>query len=333
MGSIKIPIFGSFQAGRTYSKGDPHAAAWKFIKRIGTIDNLRRIAEASRTSTSIAEVASLRIRQAIELHEAANNTSTLTRPLLLYYCALNLVRGALLARHGEAGAATHGMRYKAGQNLLACTAEISKAGTFPKLMESIWGGHAESAKNQIISLKDVLSQVPELRHEFHLIGIATSSVAEVHIDAFTNAPTTLKYFAPGVDINSFEKNWQSLFPWMADKCRHCGEMTLALTTSLHTTEALQQFCNTHLWRDLQPRQSPVWFDQIAHPSSVLLPRVASYLAGLFILSNVSRYEPEVLMPAVEPTNLAFVVESFLDCAERSIPLLVIELLEGPIYFE
>ncbi len=333
MDRMSIPFFQSFQTGHTFRKGDPHAAAWKFIKRIGTIDNLRRISEASNTSTEIAEVASLRIRQAIELHEAAANTSTLTRPLLLYYCALNLVRGALIARHGEAGAATHGMRYKAGQDLLACTAEISKAGTFPKLVESMWGGHAESAKQQTISLKDALSQIPELRHEFHLVGITKCGVAEVHIEAFINAPTELKYFIPGVDAKDFEMNWQSLLPWMADKCQHSGDMKLALITPLHNPEALQQFCNTHLWRDLQPRQSPVWFDQVAHPSAVLLPRVASYLAGLFILSNVSRYEPEILMPAVEPTNLAFVIESFLDCAERSIPLLVIELLEGPVYFE
>lgn len=330
---MKIPFFQSFQTGRTYRKGDPHAAAWKFIKRIGTQDNLRRIAEASNSSPKIAEVASLRIRQAVELHEAAKNTSTLTRPLLLYYCALNLIRGALLARHGEAGASTHGMRYKEGSDLLACTAEISKAGTFPKLVESIWGGHAETTKNQTITLKNALSQIPELRHEFQLVGITECMVAEVHIEAFTNAPTELRYFIPGVDASHFENNWQSLLPWMANKCQHCGEMRLALITALHSPEELQQFCNSHLWRDLQPRQTPVWFDQVAHPSSTLLPRVASYLAGLFILSNVSRYQPEILMPAVEPTNLAFVIESFLDCAERSIPLLVIELLEGPVYFE
>lgn len=333
MDRMHIPFFGSFQTGRTYRKGDPHAAAWMFIKRIGTVDNLRRIAAACNTPTEVAEVASLRIRQAIELHEAARNTSTLTRPLLLYYCALNLVRGVLLARHGEAGAATHGMRYKAGNDLLACTAEISKVGTFPKLVESIWEGHADTTKQQTITLKDALSQIPELRHEFRLIGITTSGVAEVHIEAFINAPTELKYFIPEVNAESFEKNWQSLLPWMVDICRHSGDMKLALFTSLHTLEGLQQFCSTHLWRELQPRQSAIWFDQVAHPSSVLLPRVASYLAGLFILSNVSRYEPEILMPAVEPTDLAFVIESFLDCAERSIPLLVIELLEGPVYFE
>lgn len=319
--------------GRTYRKGDPHAAAWKFIKRIGTLDNLRRIALESGSSTDIAEVASLRIRQAVELHEASRNTSTLTRPLLLYYCTLNLVRGALLARHGEAGASTHGMRYQAGPDLLTCTAEISKAGTFPKLIESIWGGHAQATKNQTISLKEALSQIPELRHEFHLIDIAEPLVAEVHVNASVNAPTELKYYFGGVDARSFEKNWALLLPWMVDKCHHCGEMTLGLIEPLHTPEALQVFCNTHLWRDLQWRQTPVWFDQVAHLPCTLLPRVASYLAGLFILSNVSRYEPEILMPAVEPTNLAFVIESFLDCAERSIPLLVIELLEGPTYFE
>ncbi len=333
MKPIKIPFFQSFQAGRVYRNGDPQAAAWKFVKRVGTLDNLRRIAEISHSSPQIAKVASLRIHQALELHEAAKNTSTLTRPLLLYYCALNLVRGALLARHGEAGASRHGMSYKAGTDLLSCTAEISKSGTFPKLVESIWGGHLETKKNHTITLKQALAQIPELRHEFNLIGITESTLAEVHVEAFSNAPTVLRYHLPGVNAEDFQNNWQSLLPWMAEQCQHYGEMCIALKTPLHKPEALQEFCNRHLWRDLQLRQNPVWFDQVALPSVTLLPRVASYLAGLFILSNVSRYEPEILMPAIEPTNLSFFIESFLDCAERSIPLLVIELLEGPTYFE
>lgn len=332
MDSMKIPFFQSFQTGRAFRKGDPHSAAWKFIKRVGTLDNLRRIAVASKVPPTLAEVASLRIRQALELHEASLNTSTLTRPLLLYYSALNLVRGALLARHGEAGATSHGMRYSSGIDLLNSAAEITKGGTFPRLIESIWAHHAATTKNQSLTLKQALSQIPELRHEFCLIGIIEPLIAEVHVEAYINADTELKYILPSIKPEEFSSNWQSFLPWLSDKCDYKNEFTLVLKSPLETPQKVQNFCNTYLWRDLQWRQDPVWFDQITRPGETLLPRVAAYLAGLFILSNVSRYEPEALMPAIEPTDLAFVIDSFLDCAERSIPLLVIELLEGPTYF-
>lgn len=332
MNLVKIPFFESFQAGRIFRKGDPHMAAWKHVKRVGTLDNLERIASVSQLPKNVAGIASLRIRQAIELYEASQNTSTLTRPLLLYYCVLNLVRGALLARHGESGSAAHGMRYTFGNDLLSCKAEITKNGTFPRLIQSIWGIHAEGTKNQSITLLQILAQIPELRHEFHLIGINTPSIAEVHVEAYVQSDTDLKYIIPGVTPDEYAANWTSLLPWMSDKCKYKSGLMLTLLTQLDKPDEIQDFCNQNLWRDLQWRQNPVWFDQIVRPNSTLLPRVASYLAGLYILSNVSRYEPECLMPAIESTNLAFVIESFLDCAERNVPLLIIELLEGPTYF-
>lgn len=331
MDRMNIPFLESFQTGKMFRKGDVRAAAWKHVKRIGTIDNLERVATASGFAPTIANTASLRIRQAIELYEASQSTSTLTRPLLLYYCVLNLVRGALLARHGEAGTAAHGMRYIAGTDLLSSKAEITNTGTFPRLIESVWGSHAANIKKQSLSLLETLAQIPELRHEFHLINI-TSLVAEVHVEGYINADTQLKYFIPGITSEEFAATWQKLLPWMVDNCRYNSDLTLTLLTRLNKPEEIQHFCNRNLWRDLQWRENPVWFDQVARSNSTLLPRVASYIAGLFILSNISRYEPENLMPAIEPTNLAFVIESFLDCAERNIPLLVIELLDGPTYF-
>lgn len=332
MERIKIPFIQSFQGGRYFRKGNPLADAWKFIKRIGTQDNLQRIANHSNITANVAATASLRIRQAVELYESSKDTSTLTRPLLLYYCALNLIRGALLALHGEAGK-SHGMRYTAGSDLLSCTTTISNDGTFPRLIRSLWPTHAASTQNQTLTLKQIFAQIPELRHDFHLIGISESIVTEVYVNAYVNAPTELIYNIPSVDAATFEQKWMTLLPWMEDKCSHSGEMKLVLNETLNTPEAVQKFCGEYLWRDLQPRQNPVWFDLACHPECTHLPRVASYLAGLFILSNVARYEPEILSPAIDVTDLAFVIETFLDCAERSIPLLIIELLEGPTYFE
>ncbi len=55
---------------------------------------------------------------------------------------------------------------------------------------------------------------------------------------------------------------------------------------------------------------------------------------MFILSNVSRYNPEFLDDSVVGTNLGYVLTEFLDNAERFFPQLMLELAEGePIFFE
>lgn len=329
---IEFPYDGSFQRGRFFRAGNPETAAWKHIQRIGTLDNLRRIAERSNINSELAEIASLRIRQSIELRDAAASTSLLSRPLLQYYSFLNLVRGALIVRHGESGTSSHGMRYRQGKTLLSCQAEIAKDGTFPRLIESIWGSHAETTKRQSITLVDLIAQIPELRHEFHLVGIDRPSIAEVHVNTVIKGDTTLRYYAPGIDEEDFSNNWSSYFYWFAEECELSGPFSIRVKAKHTSGDEVAQFCERSFWRDLRANESPVWFDHVFRPEKVLLPRVANYLAALFILSNIARYEPEILMPITQPTDLAFVIESLLDCADRCIPLLIIELLEGPTYF-
>lgn len=332
MERIKIPYGGSFQRGRLFRNGTPDAAAWKHIRRIGTLDNLRRIAARSNISTELAEIASLRIRQAIEFHDASTGASMLTRPLLLYYSALNLIRGALIARHGGTGAASHGMKYVRADNILECSAEIKKGGTFPHLVESVLGSNAPDTANQVLSLRDVIAQIPELLSEHRLAGISEPLIAAVSVDACFDSDVELKFHIEGISEEEFASNWKAILPWLAAECALAKPFTLVLTSRPTGEEEIAQFCYKYLWRDLQLRNDAVWFDQVSRPGSTLLPRPASYLAALFILSNVSRYEPETLMHLLEPTDLAYVVDSLLDCADRCIPLLVIELLEGPTYF-
>jgi hypothetical protein len=55
---------------------------------------------------------------------------------------------------------------------------------------------------------------------------------------------------------------------------------------------------------------------------------------MFILSNVSRYEPELLaLPSRDLTDAGFALTTFLDAAERFYPQLALTLLYGnPVFF-
>ena len=75
------------------------------------------------------------------------------------------------------------------------------------------------------------------------------------------------------------------------------------------------------------RDSAVWFDHVTRDDIFFLPRPAAYLAAMFILSNVSRYEPELLADATrELTNVGYALTTFLDSAERYFPQLMLALL-------
>lgn len=56
---------------------------------------------------------------------------------------------------------------------------------------------------------------------------------------------------------------------------------------------------------------------------------------MFILSNVSRYESELLAePTRELTNVGYALTTFLDNGERFYPQLILNLLYGePVFFE
>ena len=96
---------------------------------MGTVESLARIASSKGHDPALASVASLRVRQALELRRASDGSSALTKPLTLYYSMLNLTRAIMLAFVGDIGHPTHGLHFdggSAGSSLLDCTAEVSK---------------------------------------------------------------------------------------------------------------------------------------------------------------------------------------------------------------
>ena len=96
---------------------------------------------------------------------------------------------------------------------------------------------------------------------------------------------------------------------------------------------IADICGKYLLRDLRSREDPVWFDYVNDRLVGQLHRIGTYLAALFVLSNVNRYEPELLDNASSArSDLGFFLSTFLDAAERFLPQLVLEVVEGPMYF-
>ena len=327
-----LPFFGSFQRGRLHQTDDALSDVWRRLERVATIETLRRQARDKHRDEAVAEKASIRLRQGIELRRVAREATILTRPLLLYYSALNLARGIMLAYPGEAGHPTHGLRFVSAPSLLDCTAQVCAKGTFPQFMQSLeWPPDQYEGKS--FSLRQLLLMVPETLRDHNCIA-EESGVCAVHVKALMDGVTTLRFHVRNLTADEFTSQWATILPWFADLCNcHSEPFTLAVRQTLPTPEAVTEFCSHHLLRDLRFRQDPVWYDYIATRIPSQLDRRGTYLAALFVLSNVTRYEPELLAGAGDTsTELGFFLETFLAASERFFPQLILELVEGPMYF-
>lgn len=329
-----LPFPGSFQQGSLIRSSDPLETAWRYIERLGTIDNLTRIAASKGHGAPIQRQSSLKIRQAVELRRASQGASPLTKPLLLYYSMLNLTRGMMLAYLGTLGKTGHGLTFHLGPKLLECAAKVSLHGTFRKFAEGV-GVPPSDLDGKTFSLRDLFGILPELQDEFKLLQCGPSSVVTVRIESLIGGPTELHFHMPHQTESEFAARWQQDFPHLVDVCDHEGPFTLRLKVKLQRAPLVDEFCHWYLTHDLRKRDDAYWSTIQLGASTPRLPREVAYFAAMFILSNISRYEPELLDDAtLQLTDLGFFVRAFLDCAERFFPQLILDIVDGqPVFFE
>jgi hypothetical protein len=162
------------------------------------------------------------------------------------------------------------------------------------------------------------------------------TVDQVAPDSVLKSTGMRSYFIEGISKDDFQRDWETLLPWMKGICELGPEdFTLRVKDPPGTYDTISTFCEAKLLPDLRGRDDALWYDHVTRDGVAFLPRLAPYLAAMFILSNVSRYEPELLAePTRELTNAGYALTTFLDSAERFFPQLILGLLYGdPVFFE
>ena len=95
-----------------------------------------------------------RRKDTVELWKVSREATVLTRPLLLYYSMLNLVRGVMLPRLGTFGEPSHGLSFTSASTLLDCKATVTKNGTFRRFAESL-GATGDLIEGRSYTLRDL----------------------------------------------------------------------------------------------------------------------------------------------------------------------------------
>lgn len=332
---MQFEMFGSFQdRSMVITTGDQLASAWQEIARFGTVEALKRIAAATGAPDDDVVTGALRIQQSLELHNASKNTSSLTKPLLLYYTFLNLVRGILSVQRGGFGSPTHGAKFTSAVTLLECRAILGKSGTMRRLFEVLNGKLSVEATD--VSLADCLLQIPELKRNFDCIPNTKSSIAYVHVRAPINGGAiALRYYIDNCTDDEFAANWAALLPWHKDECvlHNTSAFTLQTQQTYTDYSSVVNYCSRRLMTNLHISESPMWFDHIQRDRQVMPHRIEPYLMALYILSNVVRYEPHLLQAAYSgPSDTGLIIDNALRCADRYVPQLLVSLMFGKTTF-
>lgn len=313
---MAIFYFGSFQIGTSIPSEDPLEAVWSYIERASTKDFLK--ARCSMMD-SLIDYAAVRLRQAVELRRASHSTTLLTKPLPLYYSALNLTRAALAVVSNASPAPAHGLRHVQSPDLLENGATVSQ-GTFRDYLAAC--GCAEIPTTPL-RLRDCLSTIPEMGEHF-IPSVETSRIVPIYVGY--DGQLNLRFDTRFIDEADIEAKWSLLFPKLAGCCRFDLESShLVVDRSVDTSsyEAIGRFCCDHLENRLSYGTEPLWYAIRQQPGETLLPRAAYYIAGLFTLSSIVRYQPEILEASdVSGSESAWQVSRFLHAAERFLPQLL-----------
>ncbi len=324
---------GSYQKGMRFRSENPLEELWSHIALLATEEHLQahsRPEETTEDWNAFIRYAVVRIRQAIEFRNAAGNSSLLTKPLLLYYASLNLLRAALALRAEVKPKPAHGLHFHRKSHILKCYATLDN-GTLTDFLdaEEIPWRHGRR-----ITLNDALARVVEIHEEYRWIRRKNSLVIPVRVVAEEDGRVLLRFFG---DLPWFRDHWQRDLPGLAGSCALEPEgnvLSVGEGVNGQDPDAVSAFCHAHLEPDPVFREDAYWYAiRCVHPELVF-HRIAYYAIALFVLGSTARYQPELLLRNAQPhSELGWLLERFTRAAERFFPQILYSWLrEQPVYF-
>jgi len=338
--------FGRLKRGLSVVAESPLEEVWSTVRRYATKEMLETYiyAGGELTKEDVVNYCRARFRQTSEFRETGRTSTLVTKPLTLYYSILNLTRAVVVLRTDRPIEGGHGLgKFQTNTDLLACSVKTSETGTFPAL----WRMYTDSgAIPESITLRDCLSQIPEVMWSFNSPLRGPSLCTSVELELFSAGKAILSFPNGPRPVEVFEKEWKSWFPKLATlnsalevtpagKIRLvCPEMLVTRQDAKADQDRVAAFSANYLISDLSSLATSTFYLVRNTPGVPVLRRELAYLGAMHILSSVVRYEPEALLHAIESSSeLAWFLDKVLQAVERYYPQLLLSLAESrDIYF-
>jgi len=324
MTDLDLYYIGTFKRGEIRYTENPLKEVWSDIEHLGTKEFLESLEPDNKEIdwNQHCNYASVRISQALEYRIAAKHATVLTAPLGYYYSLLNLVRAAISIKAEIIPESQHGLRFKKDDILMNNGAELT-SGTFKDYLR-VLGVNKEKIN---FNLKECLSRIPELGEAFSKTTYGPSSVVPVIVKGKYSGLITLHFNSKTLNGIRFEEKWREMFPKLSSICKLDDSNKYALTTKVNnpddTYTAICEFCEKYLIPDLTKTDIAIWYLQREDLGDIILPREAYYLAAMYILSNVVRYEPDIIAHAVKrDSEDRWLLKRFIETTDRFFPQLI-----------
>jgi hypothetical protein len=325
---------GSFQYPHVIESENPLEEVWSWIARYGTRDYIKNHLHPEKSDIDWnlhIDYAIIRAKQSVEFRNSARNSTLLTKPLTLYYSFLNLTRAFLALGPEIIPASYHGLTFIKGDDLFSSGARLVK-GTFTDYL-SAFGFQWE--KKSIISLRDSLAKIIEIRQDFVSLKKFDSFVMPVRVGAITGGPIYLDLLSR---YEGFPLNWETEFPSLKEKCEinEDGQGFIINDKSIcENHKTISNYLHGILHHDLiyNPMDSP-WYIIRNVENAPDLSRASYYYIAVFILGSIVRYEPDLILELSQMNSeTGWFIERFLQKAERFFPQLkMCEQGKTTIYF-
>jgi YaaC-like Protein len=332
---VDLAYVGPLKRGAYVRSESPLEEVWNWIARFGISGWLQKNTSAAKPWKDWGPYSVVRVRQAVEFRAAARQGSILTRPLPLYYSLLNLLRGFFAMSQGAEPKKKHGLIFvrESEPNIFQTGAELTD-GTFTDYLDAL---KIPRQKKSVITLGEALLRIIETAADYISASIGQAEVFQVNVEAYQQSGRVRLHFYGTGQEDEFRNSWQEWFPKLRGLCsaESTGRMLMVDVTKVNTTtrEAISDFCHKVLEVNLKSYEDPSWY-AIRHSKPELdLPRPALYFIGAFILSSVVRYRPESLLTLSDPDSEdGWLIERFLNAAERYFPHLLLHWVSGEVYF-
>jgi hypothetical protein len=275
--------------------------------------------EAEKVRLETADHFAFTASAAREYYEAADRVTILTRPLLIFYGMASLSKVLFIAAHGKKSPSTkHGLQKCKGWNgsFSELSVQIGKDGTFPQFHGCFC---KESLSDQKLSMKELLSLIPEVKVAFEKVyheksqalGISRIdvgiSIMDSELDKYTDLENCIDQ-VPGINDRYADRQMLSdrVILWCKD--HKAKDPTVRSISG-------EEYLVLPLRKNMQ---------------IVDVPEMSSHFLIMFLLGMLSRYDPKEWGRVIkaEESGEIYVVQKFLEVTKRKFPNLILNELQN-----
>lgn len=311
---------------------DPIKEQWKLLSRYSFPANIKRYFENKGYSynDSIIQLISASLIQAESYFQISRNASLYIKPVLVYYGTINLMLGATTLLNGEKleikGHGVYCNLDSSNPDRLGDSTLIinnKKHSGFYEFQCSFFKGDDKLSGTKW-TLSDIFSNVPDLKSDFEICyPDLAPSVVPVEVVQLKNKTIERIYNS---DMEMFS-SFQDVFSKIPHFKEYYMEPQL-LEDKIILNRKLINFKDIGIYSIYGRKYFQLFHDK--NGKNIILEPLMNIYCGLFALSHLARYYPEIWNPSLQNdiTGEKLIIEKFIDVSIRLVPNFILNYLEN-----